>query len=282
MAPPGNSAIHEEENRMTTLSNSTAFDKTSADKPPTGKPIVAPISMMTIADMALQDARAADTGLPRMICLSGDPGRGKSYALRFGVAQHNAIYVRAFDSWTRRSLFEAVVHAIAPQEPLAGTTNRLFEQAVTMLRATRTALAIDEFDYVVKIRAVDAVRDLHDEADIPILMVGEKSLPGKLQRWPRVHSRIAQFVSAVPASLSDAKKLSQAYVRRVNIADDLLAHFVDRTDGNVRRICTALEETQRQAVSEGVATPDLAWFDSRRFEVLESELQFGNRRSPGS
>jgi DNA transposition AAA+ family ATPase len=243
---------------------------------------VAPITMMTIADVALEDARGAEKGLPRMLCISGNPGLGKSFALRYGVARHNAIYVCARDSWTRRSLFEAVVQAIAPLEPLAGSTNRLFEQAASMLQTTGTALAIDEFDYVVKIRAVDAVRDLHDAADIPVLLVGEKSLPGKLQRWPRVHSRITQFISAVPASLDDARKLAQVYARRIQIGDEVLRYFIDRTSGNVRRVCNAIAQTQREAIADGTDKVDLAWLESRRFEVLESELQFGNRITPGT
>ena len=72
-----------------------------------------------------------------------------------------------------------------------------------------------------------------------------------------------KFTLAEPPSIQDARSLCDLYVHGVTIADDLLAKVHKEAKGSVRRICTNLESIREEAVDNGVAVADLAFWGDR-------------------
>lgn len=208
----------------------------------------------------------AKPGHPRFGILYGPSGYGKSVAMAFTAQRTEAIYIEAKSIWTVRSLLEAISLELG-LSVLARSAPRLLQQIIDELNREPRGLIVDETDYLVKKAMVDVLRDIHDATQIPILLVGEESLPAKLKAWDRFDNRILVATPAQPATLADALKLRDHYCPRVAIADDLVAAVVKACGGVTRRIVTNLTRVERTAVDEVASSVDLAWWGDRRFST---------------
>ncbi|SMF86602.1 AAA family ATPase, partial [Tistlia consotensis] len=190
----------------------------------------------------------------------GPSGFGKSVSAAYAANSHRAYYVEAKASWTRRFFLLSVLREMGI-EP-AKTIPEMVEQISEQLVLSRRPLIIDEMDHVVDRRMVDLVRDIYDGSASPILLIGEEQLPAKLKRWERFDGRILEWAPAQPLDLGDARHLRRLYVRRVEIADDLLQHLVELAHGSARRLCVNLDRIEKEAQAMGADRIDrAAWGD---------------------
>ena len=133
-------------------------------------------------------------------------------------------------------------------------------------RADPVPLIIDEMDYLVeKKKPVNIIRDLHDAASVPIVMIGEEALPAKLKEWERFDNRILVSTPAQPSTLEDAMLLRDHYCIRAHVADDLVEAITVATRGITRRIVVNLQGAQKAAIAQGANRIDLAGWGERRF-----------------
>jgi len=210
----------------------------------------------------------AGIGMPRIGLFYGPSGYGKSVAMAFISQRMSAAYVEAKKVWTQRSLLEAIAEELGVAN-LARTGAQMFQQIVDLLNRDPRGLILDEADYLVKRDYVEIIRDIHDATQIPILMVGEESLPEKLRAWERFHNRILVMTPAQPATLADALKLRSHYCPRVAIADDLVTAIVEACRGVTRRIVVNLKTAERLAIEAAAAEIDLEWWttNGRHFQT---------------
>ena len=124
-------------------------------------------------------------------------------------------------------------------------------------------LIIDEMDHIVKKSMVDLIRDIHDGARIPILMVGMETLLSDLRTWQQFHRRIIRATQALPADAADALKLRDVYCRPGLVSDDLADHFRASCGGVAGYITINLEQACVLAASAGKASIDRAWWAER-------------------
>lgn len=227
-----------------------------------GRPGFAQLTNMSLGVKTYLDCETAGPGEPRMGLLYGPSGYGKSVAMAFTAQRTGAAYVEAKRIWTQLSLLEAIANEIGVNV-MKRSAPRIFEQVVDRLNIEPRGLIIDEMDYLVGKQHVEIIRDIHDSTRIPILLVGEESLPEKLRSWERFHNRILVFTPAQPASLEDARKLRDHYSPRVRIHDDLVQHIVAGCRGVTRRIVVNLKAAERAAVEAATGEIDLGWWGSR-------------------
>lgn len=131
------------------------------------------------------------------------PGRGKTEATEFRYGQSSIFYIRVRRVWGVRDLLEAICEELRI-EPEYRTVRR-FDQVCRELRRRGEPLYVDEADYLLhNVALLDVLRDLHDIAKTPIVLIGMENICGKLQKYEQFWSRV------LPAAIVEFKPLSPA------------------------------------------------------------------------
>ena len=201
--------------------------------------------------------------LPGIGVFHGFSGYGKTFAATFAAHKAHAYYLEVGESWTKGKFCRQLLIALG-QEP-RGTIADMVERAIgTLQRTPNIPLIIDEFDWVVKRGYLETIREIHDKASTPILIIGEELLPAKIAAASeRFDNRVLDWVPAQPADIEDAVSLANLYVSGVTIERDLLAHIVDKSGGRIRRICVNLDKVRGVAAIEGWDIVDLPTWGKR-------------------
>lgn len=226
----------------------------------------AQLTNMRLAMSTMLDCVDADDGSPQLALFHGPSGFGKSVAAAHIAAHFRAGYIEAKSIWTQRTLLEKIAEEIGVAR-LARTGPKLLEQIINHLVVDPVPLILDEMDHLVKRQSVEIIRDIHDGARIPILMIGEESLPAKLKEWERFDNRILVRTAAQPATVADALMLRDFYCTRVRIEDDLVEAITAACKGVTRRIVINLHAAQKTAIAMGQGTIDRDGWGQRRFET---------------
>ena len=131
----------------------------------------------------------------------------------------------------------------------------------------RMVLFVDEADFVVDRGYAEVIRDIYELAKTPIVLIGEEDLPVKLERYERLHNRMARPAPAQPCSIDDARHLTRLYCDQVKVADDLLAHLVDEVNGCTRRVAANLDDIQEEALKNGWEDVNRKLWGDRKFNT---------------
>lgn len=211
---------------------------------------VAALANVALAHGAILRAMDAPRHLPRMVCLYGSAGFGKTSAASYLRARHRAYYVECKSTWTRKKLLEDILKdmGIAPEKTIYDMCDQVCKQLATSGRP----LIIDEMDHLVEKSAVEIVRDIYDGSKGVVMIIGEEHLPNKLKRWERFHSRILEWARVKPADLDDAMTLAEFYCRKASADAAAVEYIHERAAGSIRRICVNLELAQAKALSQGL------------------------------
>ena len=144
--------------------------------------------------------------VPKMGLVFGEPGLGKTNAILWWAIQQDALIITAKNGMTPRWLLKQLVSDLgeAPKILVA----YLFEQAVAKLVENPRMIIVDEIDYLINnTRAIETIRDLHDETGIPILLVGMGAVDKKLSRYKHFFDRIVEIYRFIPFDFEDVKTI---------------------------------------------------------------------------
>jgi hypothetical protein len=190
--------------------------------------------------------------LPNIGVMHGRSGDGKSYASIYAQNKTRAIRVEVGDSWTRKTLLTTILKECGIMRP-TGSVPDLAQLAIqTLAEEPRRPLFIDEADKICDKGYVELVREIAMGSNVPVLLIGEEKLPGKLAHVERLHNRVLDWFGAEPCDLADAKKLAELLLEPVSINDDLLEDIRVQGDGRARRIATSLDGVSHWARNAGV------------------------------
>lgn len=208
----------------------------------------APLRNISVLDALLMRAINREAHLPGIVTFSGPSGFGKSTAVGFVAAQHQAVYVEVRSVWTKKAFLEAVLKQMGIK---AGPTiAAMADQVSEELALSQRPLMLDEGDNLIERNLVELVRDLYEQSKAPVVLIGEELLPQKLKRWERFHGRVMDWAQALPADAHDANILARHYLPGITIKDDLIERLVREANGSVRRIVTNLDRIAYEARAE--------------------------------
>ncbi len=94
-------------------------------------------------------------------------------------------------------------------------TSDNFNLVVKKLKANPKVIFIDEIDYLMNnFKTVEILRDLHDETDCPIVIIGMSLAHRKLERYKHLYDRFSEILKFETFGVSDiaqiVNELSQA------------------------------------------------------------------------
>lgn len=225
----------------------------------------APLQNMNIMDDLVERARNRPRHLPGIVCFYGPSGFGKSTAAGYISAVHDGHYLECRSNWTKAAFLKALCSSM--NLPPKKTIYEMVDQVSEDLAVSQKPLILDEYDHAIDRNLIELVRDIYEQSNCPIIIIGEERLPHKLQKWERFHGRIMDMAQAQPADLSDAQALCKHYTPNVTIKDDLLQHLVEVANGSVRRIVTNLDRIAKFAKSEGLKSIGLAEWGGRELHT---------------
>lgn len=231
---------------------------------------IAPLSNVTIMQELVGRLRDRKPDLPGIGCYYGFSGYGKTIATVYAVNKldDKAAYIEVRSTWTRKKFVEALLQELAPGVRHGSKpTYDLIEIAAEKLMVGRIVLFVDEADFVVDRGYAEIIRDIYEIAKTPIILIGEEYLPGKLERYERLHNRMARPAPAQPCSLDDARHLTKLYCDKVEVADDLLSYLVKEVDGCTRRVAANLDDIQEEALRLGWERVNRKQWGDRKFNT---------------
>lgn len=216
---------------------------------------------------AFEDRGAAEACL---IVVDGEPGLGKTTALRNWVAQSGSVYLRAKKEWTASWFMEDLLEALSIVPPYS--FKEKFREALKTLATHRHRLSlqggtfgivIDEADHIAKKQSVlDTIRDLTDNLELPAILVGMDKINKNLVKYPQISSRVSQRVNFTRASKEDVRQFIDERCE-VRVADDLVDFILKVTHGFNREILEAIARIERFGLisppgEAGVSLRDMA------------------------
>ncbi len=191
-------------------------------------------------------------GTPNIGVMYGHSGYGKSQSAIYARNKLNAIIIEAGGGWDRKKLPCAILREAGAGEP-KGKISDLIDMAVEVLAENpRRPLVIDEMDVLVEKNMLDLIKQIVDQSQAPVILIGEEKLPVKLARDEHFHNRVRKWVPAQPCDLEDCKKLAKSFLTHACASDALLEMARQAGEGRARRIVTTLGEMNEFARNNGV------------------------------
>lgn len=177
------------------------------------------------------------------VLIEGLTGRGKTLFSEWYAVQKDCAYLEADPDWTPSWLMRAIAGGLGLAQAHSLEINK--RQIVELLRNKSRTLIIDEADRVIRHNnLLDTMRGLHDQALVPIVLVGEGGAWGRIARKsPRFADRVRQVVEFRDASAADieaaAKELAGLEL------GTMAAYLAKEVQGNFRRAAKVIEEMEQ-------------------------------------
>jgi DNA transposition AAA+ family ATPase len=215
----------------------------------------------------VESLRDAPHYLDRYGVFYGESGLGKTTAATHASISMGCAYIECGSSWSTGKLVDALAHELNLGQ-IKGAVHKRVDEIIRCLADDPVTLLLDEADHLIKKSMIDLVREIGDQSRAPVIFIGERDLPKKLQAFERGHNRIMEWVQSKPCSFNDAKKLLQVYAPDVAIADDLLRKTVADTYGSTRRIVNNIFRYTQFAKTRGWKSLDLAQYTGEIYKGM--------------
>ena len=219
----------------------------------------------------LQEAAAAlerrQEGVPGLGLVCGNAGFGKTRSIQWHTLHSNSIYLRAKATWTTSWMLDCIC-----AELKIFSINRIrdkFADLQNTIRSVKCTIFIDEADYLVRDRKLlDTIRDLHDETNMPIVLVGMDEIQKKLMRHHQYWSRISQQVVYKPLSIKEIILLGSELCA-LDMNDSSAEQLFVNTTGNFRDLIVALSHLEKMAKANKTAVITAGMVDMTVKAVLK-------------
>lgn len=216
--------------------------------------------------------RTRNPRTPGIGVVHGETGFGKSTGLTwYGVSKVRAIYVRAMELWTPSAMLEAIADELGVT--IGRNLAKGAQQVVGALVQQNRMLIVDEADYVVKKeRLINTLRDIHDLAQTPLILVGMAGFVKKLKTWldqRQFADRVAFELEFRPLDFDDTRLMSDSLLE-VEIDDDLLRKVFDASEGNARRLVVGLQRIETHFRQKGARKATAKEWGSRPLNLRDA------------
>ena len=208
--------------------------------------------------------------MDRMGLAYGKWGLGKTTTLQWYYTNNLCFRVRSMAAWSR-SINMMVEDMLACYRVEArGRLKQDIRELVGIAKKHKHPLIIDEADRLVrKAILIETIRDIHDLARIPIILIGQENIINILQRKDlgQVFSRITEVVEYKELSAQDIQRISKelcdleceikvaTFIRNVTLGDFRLVNAVFSKVENYCRFNKANKISMAIAKEASMALP---------------------------
>ena len=182
--------------------------------------------------------------IPKMGLVYGEPGLGKTQTALWLACKYDGIYLRALNLMTGRWLLDGLIKEM--DELPRYLTSDNFNLVVKKLKTNPKVIFIDEIDYLMNnFKTVEILRDLHDETDCPIIMIGMGLAHRKLERYKHLYDRFSEILKFETFRLSDIAQIVHE-LSQVPISDDAI-EYIHQKHNRFRQIVQLINKLETLA-----------------------------------
>lgn len=179
--------------------------------------------------------------IPKMGLVYGEPGLGKTQTALWLACKYDGIYLRASNLMTGRWLLDGLIKEMYELPRYLTSDN--FNLVVKKLKANLKVIFIDEIDYLMNnFKTVEILRDLHDETDCPIIMIGMGLAHRKLERYKHLYDRFSEILKFETFGVSDISQIINE-LSQVPISADAI-EYIHQKHNRFRQIVLLINKLE--------------------------------------
>lgn len=193
-----------------------------------------------------QELAADDRAKERMGLIFGKPGLGKTEGALMVLNQiEHTVFLRAKSAWTVNWFLRELVVELG--ESPHNKTEDLFRQAVNSLAEWPRLIIVDEVDHMARRgELIETLRDIHDSALNPWLLIGMQGAELKLKRYAHVYDRFRYVVQVEILKVDDVEEIARELCE-IPLGDGAANRVHQMSGGIIRRIVRYLAYGERKA-----------------------------------
>lgn len=213
----------------------------------------------------------------QMGLIFGQPGTGKTTAGEYLAAQFDGLFFQMQPNMTANALCVNLLDLLAISA--ASSFNANLNRLIKKLALRQSTLFLDEADYLFgNDYLLSVVRTIHDQAKIPVILIGMTGIQNKLAQQRLLFDRIQYFLEIPLCSLEDTQLIASARCE-IKIMPDLLQHIHTSTKGNARQIKRILAHVENFAAGNGLKEISLSQWGERSLLPNNSTIPSKSRRA---
>ena len=184
-----------------------------------------------------------------LVLVRGVYGIGKSELTERWAADSGYVFVRAKETWTKRTVLEEIgaKMGLATDGRLSDLQNRIIAQ----LAVSMVPIIIDEADHLVDRHSaakLEVIRDMTDLTGIMCFLVGMEGFPVMVARYGHIASRVAKVVELEPLNLEDVRATVTAK-SEVEMSAEVVQGLFQQSRGRMRLVLSAIANIEQWAAA---------------------------------
>ncbi|MFZ2446063.1 MAG: ATP-binding protein [Syntrophobacteraceae bacterium] len=199
--------------------------------------------------LSVKEEQLGQKVAPGISVFMGRSGRGKTTAaLKLAAMDRQVCYV-SYAGWHSPSgILREACFAVAGARPRAAQA--CFDLLERGLSDNQRMIMVDESDRM-SLKHLNVLRDLHDRCCVPVILIGEEPLRGKLAQERRLISRISHevlFEEVVPSDIA------MFYTRSLDleISSKMASELAKHSQGDFRMVIRDAQRVERVMRASGL------------------------------
>lgn len=239
------------------------------------KAAIAPVKNVLTAQDAFDNLCTRGIGVPGLGLYHGPSGFGKTTSTTYLFNQVNGIYVRAMATDSASSLMSRIVGELGSSG--MWRVNKMVDFTIEQMSMYERPLFIDEADYLMSdIRMLETVRDLYDNTEVPVILVGMDQIARRISSRKQFFNRISEWVEFRPADLDDVMTMADSLLDDgIKVEPELLDELRKASAGEARRIVIGLNQIERLAKMNELDYVTEAHWGNQPFHGVRRQIAAG-------
>ena len=193
-------------------------------------------------------------GVPGMGLVYGEPGLGKTQAIKWWAFKNDAILIRCNQMMSARWLLKEILDYMSEIKPYSISDS--FDEVIRNLILTPRVLIVDEVDYLTmdKNKSIEILRDIHDKTNVPVVLVGMTSANSRLKKFSHLYDRLSEIVKFERFSKADIKTIIKE-LSEIEMTDCAIKYIYSNYN-RFRQIVKVINKAETVAKANGLSSID--------------------------
>ena len=193
-------------------------------------------------------------GVPGMGLVYGEPGLGKTQAIKWWAFKNDAILIRCNQMMSARWLLKEILDYMSEIKPYSISDS--FNEVIRNLILTPRVLIVDDVDYLTmdKNKSIEILRDIHDKTNIPVVLVGMTNAHSRLKKFSHLYDRLSEIVKFERFSKADIKTIVKE-LSEIELTDCAIKYIYSNLN-RFRQIVKVINKAETIAKANGLSSID--------------------------
>ena len=193
-------------------------------------------------------------GVPGMGLVYGEPGLGKTQAIKWWAFKNDVILIRCNQMMSARWLLKEILDYMSEIKPYSISDS--FDEVIRNLILTPRVLIVDEVDYLTmdKNKSIEILRDIHDKTNVPVVLVGMTNAHSRLKKFSHLYDRLSEIVKFDRFLKSDIKTIVKE-LSEIELTDCAIKYIYTNLN-RFRQIVKIINKAEIIAKANGLSSID--------------------------